>query len=352
MIPSSKDPVETDRARAPRHEVQKDKAVEDSPLTAVFDRPETPRLMSKKVGKRHLSAGEEGSPGRIESNHDQTTGHQFDHTGRPSLREQLHRFVPGEHSEHLLDAMEEEGEPNDDASDGKHDLRDTSKWFHSGPIRICLPLLHSTVAFRTLRTFPRLPPYTMVGRHGMTRQTLWMGTLLVGSIVTVALTSAQEAQSWLHLQIEGGGENEGNVAVNLPLQAVGAVMAMTPDNIISPDGHLVVAEEHGLSVSGLRQVWQGVKDAGDAEFVTLREETRVVRVERAGDQIKICIQHEDEVIRVDLPLALVDALLSGEGETLNLAAALDQLNTLRGDIVRVTEEERQIRVWVDEKSVQ
>lgn len=186
----------------------------------------------------------------------------------------------------------------------------------------------------------------------MTRQTLWMGTLLVGIIVPVALTSAQEAQSWLHLQIEGGGDNEGNVAVNFPLQAVGAVMAMTPDNIISPDGHLVVAEEHGLSVSGLRQVWQGVKDAGNAEFVTLREKKRIVRVARAGDQIKILIQHEDETVRVDLPLALVDALLSGEGETLNVAAALDQLNTLRGDIVRVTEEERQIRVWVDEQSVQ
>jgi len=179
-----------------------------------------------------------------------------------------------------------------------------------------------------------------------------MGTLLVGIIVTVALTSALEAQSWLHLHIEGGGNSEGNVAVDLPLQAVGAVMAMTPDNIISPDGHLVVAEEHGLSVSGLRQVWQGVKDAGNAEFVTLREEKRIVRVARTGDQIKIRIQHEDETVRVDLPLALVDALLSGAGETLNVAAALDQLNTLRGDIVRVTDEERQIRVWVDEQSVQ
>ena len=189
----------------------------------------------------------------------------------------------------------------------------------------------------------------------MTRQTLWVCALLVGIIVTAAPTSAQEAQSWLHVQIEGGGDNDGNVAVNLPLQAVGAVMAMAPDNIISPDGRLVVAEEHGLSVSSLRQAWQGVKDAGDAEFVTIREEERTVRIARAGDQIEIRVEHvadDAETVRVDLPLALVDALLSGEGETLNIAAALDQLSTLRGDIVRVTEEERQIRVWVDEQSVQ
>ena len=184
----------------------------------------------------------------------------------------------------------------------------------------------------------------------MTRQTLWVCALLVGIAVTTAV--AQEAQSWLHVQIEGGGDDEGNVAVNLPLQAVGAVMAMAPDNIISSDGRLVVAEEHGLSVSDIRQAWQGIKDAGDAEFVTLREEERTVRVARAGDQIEVRVEGDDETVRVDLPLALVDALLSGEGETLNVAAAIDQLSTLRGDIVRVTEEERQIRVWVDNQSVQ
>ena len=73
---------------------------------------------------------------------------------------------------------------------------------------------------------------------------------------------------------------------------------------------------------------------------------------RAGDQIVVRVEGDNENLRVDLPLALVDALLSGDGETLNVAAALDQLSTLRGDIVRVTEDERQIRVWVDQQSVQ
>lgn len=186
----------------------------------------------------------------------------------------------------------------------------------------------------------------------MTRQTLRVCALVVGFAVTAALTSAQEAQSWLHVHIEGAGDNEGNVAVNLPLQAVAAVMAMAPDNIISSDGRLVVAEEHGLSVSDIRLAWQGIKDAGDAEFVTLTEEERTVRVARVGDQIEVRVQGDDETVRIDLPLALVDALLSGEGETLNVAAALDQLSTLRGDIVRVMEEEREIRVWVDDQSVQ
>lgn len=186
----------------------------------------------------------------------------------------------------------------------------------------------------------------------MRRHKLWVFALLVGVTMTAGPAGAQETQSWLHVQIEGKDDETGNIAVNLPLQAVGAVMAMAPDNIISPNGRLVVAEEHGVSVSDIRHVWQSVKDAGNAEFITLTAEERTVRIGRAGDQIEVRVEHDDETVRIDLPLVLVDALLSGEGETLDVAAAIDQLSTLRGDIVRVTEEERQIRVWVDEQSVQ
>lgn len=175
---------------------------------------------------------------------------------------------------------------------------------------------------------------------------------LVVAVFAAAALSAQEPQSWLHVQIDGEGGDEGNVAVNLPLRAVGAVLAMAPDDILSSDGRLLVAEEHGVSVSDIRQAWQGVKDAGDAEFVTFQDDERTVRVARAGDQIEVRVEGDDGNLQIDLPLALVDALLSGDGETLNVAAALDQLSTLRGDIVRVTEDERQIRVWVDQQSVQ
>jgi len=189
----------------------------------------------------------------------------------------------------------------------------------------------------------------------MTRQTVWVLALLVGVTAAGVPTSAQEPQSWLHVHVEGGGDARENVAINLPLQAVGAVMAMAPDDIISPDGRLVVAEEHGVSVSDIRQAWQSIKDAGDDEFVTFMNEELTVRVARAGDRIEVRVEgsgEDAENARVDLPLALVDALLSGDGEALNVAAAIDQLSTLRGDIVRVTEEEREIRVWVDEQSVQ
>jgi hypothetical protein len=47
-------------------------------------------------------------------------------------------------------------------------------------------------------------------------------------------------------------------------------------------------------------------------------------------------------------VTLVDALLSGEGESLDLSAALAEVRKLRGEIVRVKDEDSQVRIWIDE----
>ena len=57
-------------------------------------------------------------------------------------------------------------------------------------------------------------------------------------------------------------------------------------------------------------------------------------------------------VRVEIPVPVVDALLSGEGETLNIRAAIEELSTLRGELVRVIESNNNIRVWIDESPTQ
>ena len=180
-------------------------------------------------------------------------------------------------------------------------------------------------------------------------------SLIFSLAASVALVTtpmvAQETQSWLHVQVEGQGDDAESLAVNVPLRAVGALLAMAPEEIITADGRLTIAEEHGVSVSAIRTMWQEVKAVGDSEFVSFEKDDQTVRVARVGEQLQIRVEG-DETVLVDFPLAVVDALLSGDGETLNVAAAIAALGELRGDIVRVTEDDRQIRVWVDELSTQ
>ena len=189
-------------------------------------------------------------------------------------------------------------------------------------------------------------------RHTHSRMLALVVTGLMVAAPLAAQDTAEETRSWLHVQIQGDGDEAERVALNLPLRAVGAVMAMAPEEIISADGRLTVAEEHGVSVSEIRVMWQELMAAGDSEFATVQHEDQTVRVARVGERIEVRVHGDNGNVQVDLPTLVVDALLSGEGEMLNIAAALDRLSELRGDIVRVIEDERQIRVWVDENAEQ
>jgi hypothetical protein len=49
-------------------------------------------------------------------------------------------------------------------------------------------------------------------------------------------------------------------------------------------------------------------------------------------------------------VAVVDALFSGQGEELNIRAALAQIQELQGDIVRVSGDDSKIRIWIDDSN--
>ena len=195
----------------------------------------------------------------------------------------------------------------------------------------------------------------MGGSTHMVRHTS-LHMLALVAVVGVAPLGAQEAseepRSWLHVQVEGEDDDTRPLAFNAPPRAVGALVAMAPDEIISPDGRLTVAEKHGVSLSDIRAMWQEIMAAGDSEFATFQRADRTFTAARVGDRVQARVGDGGENMRLDLSVVVVGALLSGDGETLNLVAAIDQLDEFRGDIVRVTEDTRQIRVWVDESAEQ
>ena len=181
------------------------------------------------------------------------------------------------------------------------------------------------------------------------RRMAWMLALVAYATAITGLVTAQEVQPWIHVEIAGqAGENAN---INLPVAALEAVLSMAPDTIIT-DGQVRVGEAQGVSVSSLREMWQQLRSAGDTEFITLEEADQTVRVARVGDQIEVRVDGSDGTVRLDLPVAVVDALFSSEGDNLNIAAAIGELKNLRGNIITVSEENRQIRVWIDEVAEQ
>ena len=174
-------------------------------------------------------------------------------------------------------------------------------------------------------------------------------------ILLVLPLSAQEPQKWLHLQVVDGNTGTGDLALNIPLRMVSAFLATVPSEHLSEDGELTVDERHGASITGLREMWHEVKEVDDVEFFTAQHGDETVRMSRTGSLLELWLESDQETVQVEMPMVVLDALLMGDGETLNLSAAIDELTTLEGDIVRasrVGHSEQQLRVWIDDQNIQ
>lgn len=186
--------------------------------------------------------------------------------------------------------------------------------------------------------------------------------LLALSALPAATAAAQTGTAWLHVRVEEAKEAT-KVAVNLPLTVVEAVLKASPE-MIEKHGKIHLGEEHGLKMADIRKAWKALSQAGDAELVTVESEDENVRVMRKGDLVQVFVDNKPkagkdgkpakggEEVRVEVPVSLVDAFLSGEGEEGNFEAAIAELQKRRGDIVRVNDDDSNVRVWIDEQNTQ
>ena len=167
-----------------------------------------------------------------------------------------------------------------------------------------------------------------------------------------AVQQEPESQPWIHVEVSG---ERANMNLNLPLTVIEAALALAPDAIVQ-DGQLQLGDEHEIPVAAIRDLWRELRIAGDAEFATIQHEGQDVRIALEGDTILVNVNAQDadadEQVQVEVPVPVVDALLSGEGETLNVRAAIQELSTLRGEMVRVIESDNNIRIWIDENPAQ
>jgi hypothetical protein len=168
---------------------------------------------------------------------------------------------------------------------------------------------------------------------------------------TAGMARAQgPAKAWLHVRVEEANR-QSKVSVNLPISVVDAALQAAPEEFMS-NGHIHLGKmgKKDLSVSDLRKAWNEMKASGDAEFATVEDEDQTVRVARAGNVMLVHVKKLDgkESVRVEVPIEVVDALFSGQGEELNICAGFAELQKRRGDIVRVHDENSTVRIWIDE----
>lgn len=205
-----------------------------------------------------------------------------------------------------------------------------------------------------------------------------MGVLALALVPASGAVAQTGAPAWLHVRVEEAAKAS-KVNVNLPMTVVEAVLKASPE-ILEEHGKVKIGDHHGMSLADMRRAWKELSAAGDAELVTVESEEDNVRVARKGDLVLVYVDHKPGArkakaeaepgaakgekaakaektegpgeVRVEVPVSLVDALLSGEGDTVNLQAAVNELKKRRGDIVRVHDEDSHVRIWIDEQNTQ
>jgi hypothetical protein len=161
---------------------------------------------------------------------------------------------------------------------------------------------------------------------------------------------ASPSSPWLHVRVTGA-DGADNVNLNVPFSIAEGLLQMAENSEINANIKSELPE--GLSLEGIRAMWTDLKNSGDAEFMAVQSGEEEVRMAFEGESLIIDVTERegagsDTEVKVRVPTRLVDALLSGPGEELDLKAALEVLRDGQlGDIVNVQSADETVRIWMD-----
>jgi hypothetical protein len=160
-----------------------------------------------------------------------------------------------------------------------------------------------------------------------------------------ALLQAQSTE-WLHVHVHNADEEE-TVKINMPISIMESLLPMVQEKAIR-EGKLHF-DDHHMSKSELKKLWSSIKKEGDTDYLT---------IEKPGEKVVVSMQGKFFVVQTDegsrknvnirIPGAVMDALLAGPGEELDLIAAVKALRESGiKDIITVTGDDATVRVWID-----
>lgn len=176
--------------------------------------------------------------------------------------------------------------------------------------------------------------------------------VLIGVGCLAVALGAMAQDPWIHVRVDGTGPDAESVRVNVPLRLVTSVLPMVDDGELQ-DGRLLF-DDHEMDGIDLPALLRELRNAPEAEFVTVRGADESVRVAKEGDLFVVRVEQRGESaenVRVTVPLRVLDALLEGaDAEGLNLIAALEALDDFDGDLVTVEGSDETVRVWIDDRN--
>ncbi|HKV10107.1 MAG TPA: hypothetical protein VJ725_18345 [Thermoanaerobaculia bacterium] len=179
--------------------------------------------------------------------------------------------------------------------------------------------------------------------------------LAAGVTASAAFAGSRSTDDlWLHVKVHDANEDS-RVTINLPLSVIEKAGPMIPREART-SGRIRFGNDEDFTIDELREMWQEVQRKPDATFITVDERDSKVRVAKRGNTLHVFavdkgVGKRDEEVEIKIPVPVINALLSGEGEQLNIGAAIQALARQgAGELVTVTGDDETVRIWVDDIS--
>ncbi len=177
------------------------------------------------------------------------------------------------------------------------------------------------------------------------------GLALLG---TAFLATAMGAtNSWIHVRVDS--EKGEKVRVNVPLALVSTVLPIVQEKGLANTkirGNHIQLGDSELTISELRQIWRSIRENGSGELANVESDGNRVNVFLDGQYLRVeSRKTSHERVHVKVPVNVVDALLSGTGDELDLMAAVSALATLGNQqLVEVQADDSTVKIWIDDKN--
>jgi len=192
------------------------------------------------------------------------------------------------------------------------------------------------------------------------------GLLALACLATTTL--AWGAERWVHIRVVENGEDGERVRVNVPLSLAEKVLpTIKADRLCNGK---VKVRNHDFDEIDLHALLEAVRTAQDNEFVTVESKHENVRVAKSGGFLLIKVRESHyhgketgnreakpgeekrvETVDIKIPFTVVNALLSGDKDELDVLAAVRALREFDDlELVTVNDDSSTVRIWVDSRN--
>ncbi len=175
-------------------------------------------------------------------------------------------------------------------------------------------------------------------------------TVVVGFLVLIVAASISLADGrWIHIKVDEKGSDGERVRINLPLALIETVIPMVDADEFH-EGKIRI-DDHDIDKIDVKGILAAVRDAEDGEYVTVESDEENVTIVKKDDMILIDVDEEDEQVHIKVRMDLLDALVSGDSDEVNILAAIQKLGEDdEGMLVTVDGDDETVRIWVDSNS--